>query len=120
MKSFESRAKARPTALEFRGINSAGTECAALPQDVTLTLGTPKNGKFILFDDAHDGKELCYTSFKDGAKETVSIVVKNPDGTDFPGSGSAVMLDVSETYNTNPDPTSPTANHAPTANAGGG
>jgi hypothetical protein len=72
-------------------------------------LGTPTKGKFTVFDDAHDGKELCYTSFKDGAKETVSIVVKNPDGTDFPGSGSAVTLDVSETYNTSPDPV-PTPN----------
>lgn len=112
---------ARPEILEFRDIKSAGSKCAALPQDVTLTLGTPKKGKFSVFDDAHDGKELCYTytSFNDSVLESeiVLITVKNPDGTDFPGSG-LVELYVWDTYNTHTDTNPPAPNHAPTANAG--
>ena len=101
-------------------VNTAWVKCAALPQEVTVTYGTPKNGSFVVFDDAKDGKELCYLAFKNEA-ETVSITVKNADGTDFPGSG-LVELDVEDTFNTiseppvNPPPPPP-ANVAPTASA---
>lgn len=106
---------ARPLLLEFRDINTAGVKCASLPQDTTVTWDTPKNGKFVLFDDLKDGKELCYLSFKDGTPETVHITVKNADGTDFPGSGS-LELDLTDTYKTSP--VTPETNQAPIANAG--
>lgn len=107
----------RSERLEFRVVNTSGVECAALPQDVTLTVGTPVKGKFVLFDDFKDGKGLCYISLRNGEVETVAITVKNPDGTDFPGSG-LVEVDVSESYLT-PDPPSPppVTNTAPTASA---
>ncbi len=112
---------ARPEALEFRAVNTAWVKCAALPQEVTLSYETPKNGNFVLFDDYKDGKELCYLAFRE-TPETVNIAVKNADGTDFPGSG-VVLLDVSDTFNTspetvNPEPPPAPVNHAPTANAG--
>ena len=113
------RISTRPVALVFRIVNTAGVKCADLPQDSTLTWDPPVSGKFVLFDDFKDGKELCYLSFKDGAPETVHITVKNADGTDFPGSGF-VELDLRDTYNTSSDGgtnTAPKANTAPTASS---
>ncbi|MEB4590558.1 DUF1566 domain-containing protein [Candidatus Thiothrix sp. Deng01] len=107
---------ARPDRLEFRVVNTSGVVCAALPQDVTVAYDAPKNGRFILFDDYKDGKELCYLALSENnPKETLTITVKNPDGTDFPGSG-LVEVDASESYLT-PDPPAPplVTNSAPTA-----
>ncbi len=105
---------ARADMLEFREGNTAGVMCAALPQDSTLSWDTPRHGNFILFDDAHDGKGLCYAAFMEGTTETLSILVKLADGSFLRGSG-LVKIDVSRTYHTNPFIVT---NRKPSANAG--
>ncbi len=88
----------KPNTLTFDNI-AAGVMCALLPQSVSISWEEPKYGKFILFDDTKDGKDLCFISSGRVLSESVVITVKNADGTDYPGSG-LVTIDVTDTYNT--------------------
>lgn len=88
---------------QFTAIGTAGVMCTTIPQSSTPRWSETALGRILVFDDAKDGKELCYVSLR-GAADAVFIELTGADGVVDAGSGF-IPVDVTPTYNTSPTTT---------------